>query len=166
MTTGLAEVEATVTLELHLPEETAAIVSRVKIGEVVFERVTEPTVAITEQDVLDRLRLDQERVEVERNLPPMKGGKRGTEPLSITCRSCRIPFVWKPIRGRMPELCPECKGKRGEAKRKKPAPCHPWRKDQKPKFGAKGAKPDSDGKAVKARTRLLEEAAVNAREGL
>ena len=165
MAAALSIVDVTVSLKLHIPAETAAMVSEIVIGETVFRKVDN-----TSLDPLSRGELETDTPD---NPPPpplpaatptvVAAGKPMIESKCHTCLQCfKYPWRTGPKR-KYCDTCVKAKKNTPAASRKEPAsPING--KALKRTFGARGQTPDTDGASAKARTRLLEEAAAGTRE--
>ena len=165
MAAALSIVDVTVSLKLHIPAETAAMVSEIVIGETVFRKV--------ENTPLDPLSRGELETDTPDNPPPpplpaatptvVAAGKPMIESKCHTCLQCfKYPWRTGPKR-KYCDTCVKAKKNTPAASRKEPAsPING--KALKRTFGARGQTPDTDGASAKARTRLLEEAAAGTRE--
>jgi len=161
MAAALSIVDVTVSLKLHIPAETAAMVSEIVIGETVFRKV--------ENTPLDPLSRGELETDTPDNPPPpllpaatptvVPAGKPMIESKCHTCLQCfKYPWRTGPKR-KYCDTCVKAKKNTPAASRKEPAsPING--KALKRTFGARGQTPDTDGASAKARTRLLEEAAA------
>jgi len=185
MAAALSTVDVTVSLKLHIPAETAAMVSEIVIGETVFRKVDNTSLdplsrGELETDTAPRGELETDtapRGELETdtpdNPPPpplpaatptvVAAGKPMIESKCHTCLQCfKYPWRTGPKR-KYCDTCVKAKKNTPAASRKEPAsPING--KALKRTFGARGQTPDTDGASAKARTRLLEEAAAGTRE--